>query len=80
MNCTKASMSESKITTYVNNSFTVFQVGLIRPILATIVSWRFFAWISLGDVDFRFSLILVTLDNAAKAWTTSAAWLCHKSN
>ena len=57
-----------------------FSSRLNSLILVTIVFCRFFAWIALGDVDFRFSLILVTLDNAVKGWTTPAAWLRLKRN
>jgi hypothetical protein len=36
-----------------------------------IVFHRFFTWIALGDVDLRFSLILVTNANAVQGGTTS---------
>jgi hypothetical protein len=40
----------------------------------------FFTWIALGDVDFRFSLILGTNVNAAEEGTISAACLYHQCN
>jgi len=34
-------------------------------------------WIALGDVDLRFSLILVIKSNAVEEETTWDAWLYH---
>ena len=45
-----------------------------------IIFCRFFAWIALGGVDLRFSLLLVTKPNLAEEGTTTAAKLYHRRN
>jgi hypothetical protein len=63
-------MSESNITAYVNNLLT-FSMSLIMSDFSSvpIVFCRFFTWIPLGDVDLRFSLMLVRKANAVEEET-----------
>ena len=72
MNCTYATMSESNITVYVNNSTFSSQPVTSNMSSEPIVFCRFFAWIALDDVDSYFSLILVTKANVVEGGTTSA--------
>jgi hypothetical protein len=44
------------------------------------VLFRLFTWIALSDVDWHFSLILVTKVNAVGEEIISAVWLHHQHN
>ena len=59
---------------YVNNLFTFLKSAYY----ILVVFHQFFTWITLGDVDLCFSLILVTKANAFEGGTTSALWLYHQ--
>jgi hypothetical protein len=63
-------MSESNFIAYVNNSF-IFSSRLTTSRFSILLVFRrFFSWIALGDVDLRFSLILIPKANAAAEETT----------
>jgi len=71
-------MSESNTMAYVNHSFTFFRLAYQSNFSSVrTVFCRFFTWISLGDVNFSLSLILVTNTNVAEGGTTSAMCLCY---
>ena len=53
---------------YVNNLFTFLKSAYY----ILVVFHQFFTWITLGDVDLCFTLILVTKANAFEGGTTSA--------
>jgi hypothetical protein len=65
-----ATVSESNVTAYINNSLP-FSSQLITSNFSSIliVFCRVFIWISLGDADLRFSLILVRKASAVGAET-----------
>ena len=46
----------------------------------TIFFRQFFTWIAVGDVDLRFSLMLIRKDNAVQVETNWAKWLYHHCN
>ena len=79
---TYTNMSKSNIMAYVCQSFVhVFQVGLLHLIslqnfssVPFVFCW-FFAWIALGDVDWHFSLILLTKVNAIEGRAASCTWI-----
>jgi len=55
-NCTYTIMSESNITTYVNNLFTFLKSAYyIQFQFSTVCLSPLFTWIELGDVDLRIS-------------------------
>lgn len=72
MNCTYATMSESAITLYVNNSTFSSLLFTFHVSLILIVFCQFFAWTALDNVDLYFSLILVIKANAIERGTASA--------
>ena len=81
MNCTYATMSKSNIMACVSNSFTFFKFTLRLNFSSVLtVSHWFFTRIALGDVDLRFSLILVTKVSAVEGGITFATWLYHQCN
>ena len=70
MNCIYATVSESNITAYVNNS-SPFPIQLIKSNFPSvlIVCHQFFIWIALCDVDLCFSLIIVRKASAVEKET-----------
>jgi hypothetical protein len=66
-----ANMSESDVTGYVDILFTFFSSQLVTSqfSLILIVFCQYFTWIVAGDIDLRFSLILVTKANAGDQGT-----------
>jgi len=81
MNCMYPTISTCNITAY-EQFIHFFSSQLITSNFSSIptVFQQFFTWITLGDVDLCFSLILVTKANAVERETTSAAWLYHQCN
>jgi len=49
-----ATLSESHIMTYANNSFTIFMSAYYAYFSS--IFYQFFTWIALGDVDLHFLL------------------------
>jgi len=77
MNCTYTSMSKSNITAYVNSLITFFIITSNFSSLPTVFC-LFFTWIALGNVDWYFSLLLVTKTNAVEGGPTSSIHHQHK--
>ena len=80
-NSTFAVMNKSNLMTYANIC-SCFPSWLITSNFSsvTIFFHQFFTWISLGDVDWHFSLMLVRKDSALQVATKWAVWLCHHCN
>ena len=81
-NCTFATMNEIKHYHVYRQFICRFQFWVITPNFCSVLidCRRCLTRSALGDIDLRFSFVLVTTANAVEEETTWAACFCHQRN